>query len=147
MGKSRHPLNNLYSFQLQANHKPPTILQAVLLRDPVDDDEEGTRVQTNALIKGTLLQHRSIDLKPQLRMQGELVKSQSSRRSRRAAIHYQSERYTLNPLNSEKEEEKERQGVMESLRQLAESMIRKKVAEMEMIKAREAARIQAEHRD
>ncbi|GKA91232.1 hypothetical protein Tco_0813102 [Tanacetum coccineum] len=76
---------------------------------------------------------------------GEPVKSQSSRISMPAAIHYQSER--LNPLNSKEEDEKERQGVMESLRQLAESMIRKKVAEMEMIKAREAVRIQAEHRD
>ncbi|PWA89623.1 hypothetical protein CTI12_AA108840 [Artemisia annua] len=54
-----------------------------------------------------------------------------------------------NPLNSEEEEEEEeeeRWSVTESLRELAESMIRKEVAEMEMIKAREAARIQAEHR-
>nr|GEU31453.1 hypothetical protein [Tanacetum cinerariifolium] len=49
-----------------------------------------------------------------------------------------------NPLNSEDEEE--RWSVTASLRDLAESIIRKEVAEMEMIKAREAARIQAEHR-
>ncbi|GJR33408.1 hypothetical protein Tco_1109640 [Tanacetum coccineum] len=52
-----------------------------------------------------------------------------------------------NPLNSEEEEEEEeRRSVTASLRDLAESMIRKEVAEMEMIKAREAARILAEHR-
>ncbi|GJS25950.1 protein translocase subunit SecA2, chloroplastic isoform X1 [Tanacetum coccineum] len=34
-----------------------TMHDAVLLRDPVDDDEEGTRVQTDALIKD--LEHRS----------------------------------------------------------------------------------------
>nr|GEU37247.1 retrovirus-related Pol polyprotein from transposon TNT 1-94 [Tanacetum cinerariifolium] len=38
--------------------------QGVLLCDPVDDDEEGTRVQTDALIKD--LEHRSAELKAQL---------------------------------------------------------------------------------
>nr|GEY49096.1 thylakoid lumenal 19 kDa protein, chloroplastic [Tanacetum cinerariifolium] len=38
--------------------------KCVLLRDPVDDDEEGTRVQTDALIKD--LEHRSVELKAQL---------------------------------------------------------------------------------
>nr|GEX79684.1 hypothetical protein [Tanacetum cinerariifolium] len=40
--------------------------KCVLLRDPVDDDEEGTRVQTEALIKD--LEHRSVELKAQLRL-------------------------------------------------------------------------------
>nr|GEW10976.1 hypothetical protein [Tanacetum cinerariifolium] len=47
---------------------------------------------------------------------------------------------------SREEEEKERWGVTDNLRQLAESTIRKKVAEMEMIKVREATRIHAKHR-
>ncbi|GKB03554.1 hypothetical protein Tco_0831697 [Tanacetum coccineum] len=44
----------------------------VLLRDPVDDDEESTGVKTNALIKGTLLEHRSVELKAQLRLVGNV---------------------------------------------------------------------------